>query len=375
MKIFLMTTHMEMGGIPIYVVELARTLKRRGHQPVVVSDAGVLERRLAREGIPHIRIPCRTSSEINPSLWFRAFPQILRAIRRERPELIHSHTRVTQVLGWAASTLTATPYVTTCHGLYKFRLGRRFFRCWGKWVMAISNATMNRVVQQYRLAPPHQVILIENGIDVERFCQAPDPAEVERFRRVNGLNGGPVIGVVARLSPVKGLDLLLKAAPALFKEFPDLQLLLVGDGPAREDLVRLAHELRIADRVAICPSVEDTRVPMALMQVFAAPAWEEGFGLAIVEAMAAGVPVVASDAGGPGEIIEQDKSGLLIQPGDTARLEQSLRKLLKDPAARERIARQGQARVKQRFDLERVVTQVEEVYGWAVRDVKRDIKK
>ncbi len=371
MKIFLMTTHLEMGGIPIYVVELARLLKRRGHQPVVLSDAGSLERRLAREGIPHIRIPCRTSSEINPKLWFSAFPRIVKAIRKERPDLIHSHTRVAQVLGWAASTVTSTPYVTTCHGLYKFRLGRRFFRCWGKWVMAISNATMNRVVQQYRLAPPHQVILIENGIDVERFRRAPDPAEVERFRRANGVNGGPVIGAVARLSPVKGLDLLLKAAPALLKEFPDLQLLLVGDGPAREELVRLAYQLKIADRVAICPSVEDTRVPLALLQAFAAPAWEEGFGLAIVEAMAAGVPVVASNAGGPGEIIEQGKSGLLIQPGDTAALEEGLRSLLKDPAARERMARAAQARVKERFDLDRVVTQVEEVYGWAVRDVRR----
>ena len=371
MKIFLMTTHMEMGGIPIYVVELARVLKKRGHEPVVVSDAGTLERRLAREGIKHIRVPCRTSSELNPMLWLKALPKIVQAILRERPDLIHSHTRVAQVLGWAASSITSTPYVTTCHGLYKFRLGRRFFRCWGKWVMAISSATMNRVVQQYRLAPPHQVILIENGIDVERFRQAPDPAEVERFRRMNGLNGGPIIGSVARLSPVKGLDLLLRAAPALFSEFPGLQLLLVGDGPAREELVRLAHELKIAERVAICPSVEDTRVPMALMQAFAAPAWEEGFGLAIVEAMAAGVPVVATDAGGPGEIIEPGKSGLLIQPGDTAGLERELRSLLNDAGARARIARQGQARVKQRFDLDRVVTQVEEVYGWAVRDVKK----
>lgn len=371
MKIFLMTTHMEIGGIPIYVVELARMLKRRGHQPFVLSDAGSLERRLALEGIPHILIPCRTSSEFNPKLWFGAFPRILAAVRRERPDLIHSHTRVTQVLGWAVSSLTATPYVTTCHGLYKFRIGRRFFRCWGKWVMAISEASMERLVRQYRLVSPHQVALVENGIDVDRFRQAPDPAEVERFRRMNGLNGGPVIGAVARLSSVKGLDLLLRAAPALLREFPDLQLLLVGDGPAREELVRLAYELRIADRVVICPSVEDTRVPLALLQVFAAPAWREGFGLAIVEAMAAGVPVVASDAGGPGEIIEQGKSGVLIQPGDTAGLEKSLRTLLKDPVARERIAMNGQARVKQRYDLERMVTQVEEVYARAVRDVKK----
>lgn len=371
MKIFLMTTHMEIGGIPIYVVELARVLKRRGHQPVVLSDAGSLETRLAREGITHIRIPCRTSSEFNPKLWLGAFPRILAVVRRERPDLIHSHTRVTQVLGWAVSSLTSIPYVTTCHGLYKFRIGRRFFRCWGKWVMAISNASMERLVRKYRLAPPHQVVLVENGIDVDRFRQAPDPAEVERFRQANGLNGSPLIGAVARLSPVKGLELLLKVTPALLREFPDLQVLLVGDGPAREELVRLAYELKIADRVVICPSVEDTRVPLALLQAFAAPAWREGFGLAIVEAMAAGVPVVASNAGGPAEIIEHGKSGLLIRPGDIAELEDGLRLLLKDPDVRWRMAEQGQLRAKKRFDLERVVTQVEEVYARAVRDAKK----
>ena len=372
MKIFLMTTHLEMGGIPIYVVELARLLKRRGHQPVVLSDAGLLERCLVREGISHIRIPCRTSNEFNPKLWVGAFPKILRAIRRERPDLIHSHTRVTQVLGWAVSSLMNVPYVTTCHGLYKFRIGRRYFRCWGKWVMAISKTSMERLVRQYRLAAPHQVVLVENGIDVDRFRQAPDPAEVERFRRANGLNGGgPVIGAIARLSPVKGLDLLLKAVPPLLKEFPDLRVLLVGDGPARENLVRLAYELKIAERVAICPSVEDTRVPLSLLQAFAAPAWREGFGLAIVEAMAAGVPVVASDSGGPGEIIEQGKSGLLIQPGDVAGLENGLRSLLNDPDARRRMAEQGRLRAKERYDLERTVTQVEEVYGRAVHDAKR----
>ena len=370
MKIFLMTTHLEMGGIPIYVLELARVLKRRGHQPMVLSDSGSLERRLASEGIPHIRIPCRTSSEFNPKLWFGALPTILRAIRRERPDLIHSHTRVTQVLGWASSSLMNVPYVTTCHGLYRFRIGRRYFRCWGKWVMAISNASMQRLVRQYRLAAPHQVVLVENGIDADRFRRPPDPAEVERFRRANGLNGGRMIGAIARLSPVKGLELLLKAAPPLLKEFPDLGVLLVGDGPAREGLVRLAYELGISDRVAICPSVEDTRVPLALLQAFAAPAWREGFGLAIVEAMAAGVPVVATDAGGPGEIIEQGKSGLLIQPGDVSGLEKGLRSLLNDPDACRRMAEQGRLRAKERYDLERMVTQVEKVYDRAVRGVE-----
>ncbi len=155
MKIFLLTTHLEMGGIPIYVIELARALKRRGHEPVVLSSGGMLQRRLAGEGIRHYQISCRTSSEISPKLWLGVFPGLLKIFREERPDLIHAHTRVTQVLAWALSSVTGVPYVTTCHGLYRFRWGRRVFRCWGSWVMAISHATMDRLGQQYRLAPPH----------------------------------------------------------------------------------------------------------------------------------------------------------------------------------------------------------------------------
>ena len=362
MKIFILTTHLEMGGIPIYVIELARALKRNGHEPIVFSSGGPLQRRLAEEGIRHHRIHCRTSSELNPKLWLRALPLLLKIFREEQPDLIHAHTRVTQALAWGLSALTGVPYVTTCHGLYRFRWGRRVFRCWGSWVMAVSHASMERLIRQYRLASPHQVVLVENGIDVDRFLHPADPKEVEQFRQAHGLDGRLIVGAIARLSPVKGLDLLLKAVPPLLKEFPDLKVLLVGDGPERENLVRLAYELGIADRVAISPSVEDTRVPLSLLQVFVAPAWREGFGLAIVEAMAAGVPVVASDAGGPAEIIENGKSGLLVPAGDVQAVENSLRALLKDQSVRQQIADRARRRAAERYNFKRVATQVEEIY-------------
>ncbi len=366
MKVLLLTTHLEMGGIPVYVVSLASALKRRGHQPIVVSSGGWLEKRLLKEGVPHRFVPCRTSSELNPKLWLQVFPRLLSIVRQEQPDLLHAHTRVTQVLCWALSTLTRIPYVSTCHGLYRFRIGRRFFRCWGKWVMAISGPSMDRLVEQYRLAPPHQVVLVRNGVEVHRFLQRPPAEEVDWFRQTMGLQGSPIIGAIARLSPVKGLDLLLKTVPSLRKDYPDLQILLVGDGPARPDLVRLAYELGIQDRVIISHPVEDTRIPLATMEVFVAPALREGFGLSIVEAMAAGVPVVASNAGGPAEIIEDGESGVLVPPGDPDPLGKGIRDLLADSARRSRIAQRGRQRARDQFDMERVVQEVEAVYMRAV---------
>lgn len=366
MKILLLTTHLDTGGIPVYVVSLARGLKRHGHDPVVLSNGGWMEKQLTEEGVPHIVVPCRTSSELNPKLWFKVFPRLLRAVREERPQLLHAHTRVTQVLGWAASLITQVPLVTTCHGLYKYRVGRRIFRCWGGSVMAISEPSMQRLVEQYKLAPPHQVALIWNGIDVGHFVQPPAPEKVEWFRQTNGLRGDPIIGGIARLSPIKGLDYLLRAVPALLKDFPRLQVLLVGDGPERAGLVRLSYELGIADHVVISHPVEDTRVPMATMRVFVAPALEEGFGLSIVEAMAAGVPVIAADVGGPSRIIEHGKSGFLVPTQDSSSIGEAVRALLSDPALHARIAGAARERAQREFDMKRVVQQVEQVYErWA----------
>jgi len=232
--------------------------------------------------------------------------------------------------------------------------------------MAISEPTLQRLVEHYHLAPPHQVVLVWNGIDVDRFLQPVENAEVAQFRQENGLRGEPIIGSIARLSPVKGLDLLLKAVPSLLEEFPRLQVLLVGEGPARDSLVRLAYELGIAGHVVLTHSVRDTRVPLSLMQAFVAPAWQEGFGLAIVEAMAAGVPVVVTDSGGPTHLIEDGRSGFVVPVGDPQAISGALRRLLRDCVFRSQMAQWARQRAKERFDVKREVEEVEAVYARAV---------
>lgn len=363
MKVLLLTTHLEPGGISVYVAGLARGLKEQGYSVIVVSAGGWLERRLQQDGITHYTVPCNTSSELNPRLWLKVFPRLLEILRAEKPDLMHAHTRVMQVMAWACSQRTGVPFVTTCHGLYQFRFGRRFFRCWGRGVMAISGASMDRLVNQYRLAPPHQVTLIISGVDVDRLSQPAAEEDIRRFREVNGLSGGRVIGAIGRLSPVKRLDDLLRAVPHLLKEFPDLQVLLVGDGPSRDGLVRLAYELNIADRVVISHSVEDIRIPMAIMQIFVSPVLREGFGLSIAEAMAVGVPVVTTRSGGPEEIIEDGKCGFLVKPKDVEGIVRAVRSLLADPDLRARFSETGRARARERYDLKRVVREVEAVYA------------
>jgi len=361
MRILLLTTHLEMGGIPVYVVTLARALKRRGHLPTIASSGGWFEGQLAEEGIPHHRIRCGTSNELHPRVWLEVFPSLLALLRCEKIQVIHANTRVTQVLGSALSAFSGVPMVTTCHGFHGEKIGRRIFPGWGKKVIAISKPTLDELVRQDRLTSPDQATLVRNGIEVSRFLQSADPKEVERFRQAWGLKGRPVIGTIARLNAMKGQEFLVRAVPDLLKEFPDLAVLLVGEGPEWEKLVRLAWELKIQEHVVIAPSVEDTRIPLAAMELFVYPSLQEGFGLAIVEAMAAGVPVVATQSGGPSDIIEPGISGLLVPPGDSAALGAAVRSLLADPARRQRLAQAARARAKQ-FDIKRVALETEQVY-------------
>ena len=362
MRILLLTTHLEIGGIPIYVTNLARGLRKRGHEPWVASSGGWLVKRLTQSQIPHIRIPCQTSSELNPKLWILALPRLLGLVARRRPDLLHAHTRVTQLLACALHCCTGIPYVTTCHGFYQSHPGRKIFRCWGKRVMAVSGPSMQQLMKQYRLVPPHQAVLVHNGIEVDRFLEPPSPQEASAFRQSNGLDGQPIIGSIARLNPVKGLEFLLKAVPLLLKSFPRLQIVLVGEGPAKADLVRLAYALKIADHVLITHPVEDTRIPLSTMDCFVVPSLEEGFGLALVEAMAVGAPVVATNSGGPSEIIEDGKSGFLIPPGNPQALANSILALLRNSDQRRRFAQGAQERARTEFSMERVVKEVEAVY-------------
>ncbi len=365
MRILLLTTHLEIGGIPVYVITLARALKWRGHFPMVASSGGWFEAQLAQEGIPHHRIRCGTSNELHPRVWLEVFPKLLGILHREKIQVIHANTRVTQLLGSALSALTGVPMVTTCHGFHGEKLGRRLFPCWGTKVIAISRPTLDELVRQDRLISPDQATLVRNGIEVSRFLQPADPKEVDRFRQAWGLKGRPVIGTIARLNAMKGQEFLVRAVPGLLKEFPDLALLLVGEGPEREKLVRLAYELKIQDHLIIAPSVEETRIPLAAMDLFVYPSLQEGFGLAIVEAMAAGVPVVATQSGGPSDIIEPGVSGLLVPPGDTEALGAAVRSLLADPARRQQIAQAARDRAKL-FDIERVALETEQVYACVI---------
>ena len=138
MKVLLITTHLNIGGISVYTINLARHLKKQGIDVTVLSGGGTMEYKLDRENIPHITLDIKTKAEFGIKMW-KALPVVAKLVRNAKFDLIHAQTRVAHVLGRLTELKTGVPLVTTCHGFYQYRrLGRRLFPCWGRKVIAIS---------------------------------------------------------------------------------------------------------------------------------------------------------------------------------------------------------------------------------------------
>lgn len=178
-----------------------------------------------------------------------------------------------------------------------------------------------------------------------------------------GSRTGKVVGTAGRLVPIKGIANLIQAIARLQVDIPDIRLEIAGAGPARPSLERQVRELGLDNCVAFLGWQVDLQPVMARWDVFAAPSLEEAFGISALEAMAAGLPVVASSVGGLPELVEDGRTGWLVPPADPNALAARLRELLLNPAQRQAFGRAGHARAQAHFSTEKMVASISEIYN------------
>jgi glycosyltransferase involved in cell wall biosynthesis len=360
-----MANHLNTGGITSYLLTLSRGLVSQGHQVYVMSAGGNLVERLEAGGVRHVDIGFRTKSEADPRIYF-ALGRIAKFIRDERIDIIHSHTRITQLMGELLSRQTGVPYVSTCHGFYKLRFFRRMFPCWGCKIIAISRAVYDHLIKDFKMDQKN-IALIPNGIDMAEFTILPSDARKDLRERYK-ISDGPLIGIIARLADVKGHVYLIEAMKDVIIAFPSAKLFIVGEGREEKRLRALVNSLGLSENIQFFKVVNRSAEMLPIFDVFVLPSTDEGLGLSAMEAQASGLPVVASRVGGLPDVIEHNRSGVLVEPRNPKALAEAIVGILQNPAKAWDMGRMARVFIEKHFNSSRMVLETLEVY----QSVKRE---
>lgn len=348
------------GGAERMMLHLATELRERGHSVVAIGP----ERRN-----PWLRMQFeargfeRAAFDVRWPVDPRALAQIARVLHRYRIDVVHAHDFVTAVYGGAAAWLSRLPFVITMHGgrYYAGRAYRRaalrFFGRRSRALVAVSRATAGDLTRTLHL-PPDAVRVVPNGVRVE----AADPSAV---RRELSLRPGELLVVaVGNLYPVKGHVVLLRALARIVghSELPPWRLAIAGRGGEESALRVFAESNGLGERVTLMGFRDDVANVIAAADIVAMPSLSEGLPLALAEAMLAGKAIVASGVGGIPEVIDDDREGILVPPGDDAQLAAALRRLLASGELRTRYGDAARRRAAASLTVERMTDEYERLY-------------
>lgn len=366
MNILYISNHLNIGGITSYLLSLATGMKHKGHDVYIASSGGRLLPEFIEKGIIYVPIPIRTKQETSPAIIASMF-KLSALIKKRKIDFVHSNSRTTQVLGCLLNRFWGVPHISTCHGFFKRRFFRKVFPCWGQKVIAISEPVKEHLIKDFKVDEKN-IVLIHNGIDVDksRILACPvgrqNPESRMEIKKSLGLGEGPVVGIVARLSDVKGHTYLIEAMSNVLEKIPDAQLLIVGEGKMKEDLVKLVKSLEIEKNVFFIAEVNDTKDVLSVMDLFVMPSLKEGLGLSLMEAMAFGLCVIGTEVGGIKSLIQDGYSGLLARPKDSEQLSRAILGLLQDEQKRKSLGKNAQTFIYRNFPLEEMIQKTEEVY-------------
>ncbi|TRZ94274.1 glycosyltransferase family 1 protein [bacterium] len=363
MNILFIANHLNVGGISSYLFTLSSGLKNKGHNVYLASSGGDGMDKFRKAGIAHIWVPLRTKNEISVKI-ILSFFKLSAQLKKLNIDLLHSNSRTTQVLGNLLSRYQGVPHIFTCHGFFKPKLSRRLFPCWGEGVIAISQQVKEHLIFDFKLSEL-KINVINNGIDTGNFG---DFSAREKMRKALGVNDSPLVGIIARLSDVKGHSYLIQAMQTVIKSFSSAKLLIVGEGKMKPALVKEVNDLGIKDNVLFLAEAENTKDVLAAMDIFVMPSLQEGLGLALMEAMAQGLAVVGSAVGGIKSLIQDKVNGLLVEPADQAGLAGVIIKLLGDSLMRRDLGEQARKFIMHNFSKEKMVKETEGVYKQCLKE-------
>jgi len=338
---------MDVGGVETGTVDLARYLKQRGYDSVVVSAGGGLVRRLEEEGIPHYNLPVASKA-----FWvmLRASRRLRALVAREKIDIVHARSRVPAWVAFMATRGTDAVFITTAHGRYS-RHPFSPMMGYGKFTIVPSAVIGRYMMAQFRV-PRENIRKIARSVDLTRYRFRGAPSGKKKQR--------PLLGVIGRLSPVKGHVHFLKAMALVRRAFPEARAWIVGGvSPGKqgykEELEGWCRRLGLEEAVTFCGSRPDVPDVLAELDCLVMPSViEESFGRVVIEAQAVGVPVVASRIGGINEVVSDGEDGLLVDPRDHEGLAKAVLRVLQEPSFARQIVANGRRKAEEQYSLERM---------------------
>lgn len=368
---------LDIGGAETQLVEMARALDSRFAPSVCcLASAGPLAERLADAGIAVTIIGLHSPRQGRG--WTRFLPAVARVpidvarfvwhVRTTRPAIVHGVLMHAYVLGALAGKLTGVPVVVSSRRSQSFfkkgrpilRLGEQVANRWTHRVVANSEAVKQDAVAAEGLHP-ERIDVIYNGVDLEVYDRVDDCTR-QRLRAELRLGSGPVAIVVANLIGYKGHQYFLRAWAEVCRVVPDAVALLVGDGPVRGQCEADARELGIDGNVRFLGVRRDVPALLAVADLLVHPSLHEGFCNALIEAMAASRPVVATDVGGNREAVVEGVTGLLVPARDAGRLAEATLAVFRQPDRGAAWGRAGRQRVAEHFQRSSMLQQYEALY-------------
>lgn len=384
-KIIRIIARLNIGGPAINASILSADLDKKRFDTKVLygslaeGEAG-LENMMRSSNVDMVLIP-ELGREISPIDDIRAFWKIVRIIRRERPDIVHTHTAKAGTLGRLAALFTGVKVrVHTFHGHvfrhYFSRLKTRLFifieRILGLFttkVIAISDRQKEDLVSNFKVVPDGKCVVVPLGLDLDRLVDK-SPSDRSLKSGLGMRDGELCVGMIGRLVPIKNHEMFLKAAASISRRRPDLNVkyLIVGDGGLRPGLEKMAALLNINDKVIFMGWRADLSEIYSLLDIVALTSRNEGTPLALIEAMAMTKPVLATNVGGVPDIVEDGVSGILVKDNDEEGFVLSAIRLLEDEGLRARLGRAGFSKSR-KFSRSNLVASMTKVYDDCLRSV------
>jgi sugar transferase (PEP-CTERM/EpsH1 system associated) len=353
--------YLSIGGLEQVVLNLIKNLDRRRYRPYVacLRETGGLKTELEEIGVSVIEFNRGDGLDLKLPFDFA------RVLRKEKITILHTHDLGPYLYGAIAAKLARVPVLVHTEHSYLtqntkiLKIAERVLSFFTDTIISDSLDVTRFLVKEQRINPD-KIETIYNGIDLALFQPSSNG---NSLKSMLGLPPeSQVVGTVGRLVPVKDQRTLISAVASVVAADKNVHLVLVGDGPLRDELTELTRVLGIRGNVHFLGNRRDVQKILQIFDVFVLPSLSEGLSLSLLEAMACSRPVITTHVGGNLEIIDRPEVGVLIKPGDVATLAIEIRDLLDNPLSARKMGASARKQVEARFSLKKMAESYESIY-------------